>query len=141
MNTPYPRLKVILGFSLAGGAVIGMVTFLPTALLSFDRLASFTDFFHILFNHISNAYAIGTLPAAVTGLWLAYRRCTQAKGDVGYAIAIGTTFPLINAGIALLAFFILDSAFLFLWGVSMLFVAPISAISAGILARIFLPAQ
>lgn len=80
MNKPYPRLKVILGFALAGGAATGMVTLLPVMLFSHDRLTSFANFLRVFRENIFGAYAAGTIPATATGLWLACRRCTQARG-------------------------------------------------------------
>lgn len=94
MKSPYPFVKVIAGFTLLGGALGGLLIFLH-ALLTAEHPIPFS-LESILYIAAYGA-KLGTIPAALTGLWLAWWRVARNALGLLHAFFAGACFSALFA--------------------------------------------
>lgn len=124
MAAPYPYRKVILGYTLLGGALGGL----------------FVALFFGSPEFVFGGIYFGTAPALLLGLWLAWRRVQRNGYGLCQAVLVGALFSVLEWIILIL---LLDRSFDFLFDGMTQFVfmvtAAAGAASGGLLAWLLLP--
>lgn len=136
MTSPYPYAKVILGFTLFGGALGGTLVFFYGMMEESDFSGLLTT---ALFSFIYIGVLFGTAPSLCTGLWLAWRRKKRTLGGLLEAALAGAAITaLIAVGMFSWANTWDERFWLYLSIVAGLAAIP-GAVCAVILGAIFLP--
>ena len=129
-TSPYPRANIILAYALCGGALGGLCLYLYLSFTSPDTPLSLQDLCELVYLGI----LYGTVPALLTGAWLATCRAQHNLAGLLTALFSGA---VITALCSIVIFYRVDPRNFFI--LILLFMSLIGAASAFLLALIFLP--